>query len=94
MKDLTPKVMRCEWGGRPAILEATPQEMRCTYTAACPAIFTEDGAYLIIGKKVEAIPPELAGRIGPGEMLVAVPRRLIDEREQASNPVGENQQRR
>lgn len=82
MKDLTPKAMRCEWGGCPAIHEATPQEMRCAIGAACPAIFAENGAYLIIGKKVETIPPELAGRIGPDEMLVAVPRRLIDEREQ------------
>lgn len=86
-RDLTPKAMRCEWGGCPAIYEATPAEMRCTYMASCPAIFAEDGAYLIIGKKVETVTQELLGRIGPDEMLVAVPKRLIDEREQSAEAI-------
>lgn len=58
--------------------DITPQHMRCG-PFNCPAIFTEGAAYLIIGKKVENIPDELQSRIGPDELLIAVPKRLIDD---------------
>ena len=82
MRNITPQHLRCPAGYCIGIYEVTPAEMRCAIAASCPAIFTENGAYLIIGKKVETIPPELLGRIGPDELLIAVPKRLIDEREQ------------
>ena len=60
MRNITPHHLRCPAGYCIGIYEVTPAEMRCgTSWSGCPAIFTEGGAYLIIGKKVETIPPEL-----------------------------------
>jgi hypothetical protein len=81
MKDVTPQAMRCGSGGCPAIIEMTPADMRCVAMTSCPALFelgADDGAVAVIGK---IAPPEvatmLAGRVGPDETVVLVPRQLL-----------------
>jgi hypothetical protein len=81
MRDVTPKALRCTFGGCPAIIEVTPQDMRCGVMASCPAIYEqeqEDGHY-IIGKIVapERIPEEIRQRIGPDEQLIWTPKGLV-----------------
>jgi len=68
------------WGiGCPAIYERTPESQKCGI-GPCPGIHeTEQSTYLIIGKKVTEIPSELEGKIGPDELLIEVPKRLIDD---------------
>ena len=39
MKDVTPKAHRCSLGACPAILEVTPEAMRCAIQASCPSLF-------------------------------------------------------
>jgi hypothetical protein len=39
MRDVTPKALRCSFGGCPAIIEVTPQDMRCVAMASCPSVF-------------------------------------------------------
>jgi len=72
--------------------EVTPQDTRCI-AAACPAVYegirdvtpenyeAEREVYLIIGKRVEPKDAGLESKVGAGEMLIEIPRKLIDDRE-------------
>jgi hypothetical protein len=59
----------------------TPEHMQCL-VGACPAIYeTKQGNYLVVGKQVNPSDVGLAGKVGEGEVLVKVPRELIDAKQ-------------
>lgn len=58
--------------------DLTPRSLYCG-VGACPAVFqTPEGDYLLVGSLVssEAVP---SGRVGPGEVVVRVPRALLQD---------------
>ncbi len=60
--------------------ERTPKEMLCGI-GACPAIFeTSRGSYAIIGKTLNAKALGISKRVGKDEILIEVPRALIDKK--------------
>jgi len=83
LKEITPEEMTCLVGLCPAIYEVqelTPKEMQCGI-AACPAIFEQNkDNYLIIGRIIDAKQTGLEGKVGKGEVLIQVPKKLIDDR--------------
>ena len=81
LRELTPKHMKCAIGACPAIFEVTPKHMKCCISA-CPAIF-KDGKekYFVIGKKVNPKKLGIANKVGKDEVLIEVPKALIDEKE-------------
>jgi len=89
INEITPKEMYCAFGGCPSIYEGlkelTPKEM--CIVGSCPSIYDArmdgDKVYLIIGKKVkpsEVGLGELENKIGTEEVLIEVPRNLIDNK--------------
>jgi hypothetical protein len=60
--------------------EITPSAFVCKECKTCPAVFeTENDTYVIIGKKLSASAAEqLAGRVGAGELVIEVPKGMID----------------
>ena len=64
------------------IKEITPESMVCG-VGPCPAIYDnkEKGKYLIIGNIADAKKFGLEKKIGEGEILIEVDKKLIDERE-------------
>ena len=80
LREVTPKAYQCNWGTCPAIYEVTPKNMRCTITA-CPQMHKEGDSYLIVGEQVNPSDVGLEGKVGPGEVLIRVPKPLIDEKE-------------
>ncbi len=60
--------------------ELTPLSMGClVYT--CPAIFeTNNGSYALIGKKLDSGKLGISKRVGKDEVLIEVPKKLIDEK--------------
>ena len=82
----TPEEMRCLFGACPAIYELTPKENRCC-VGACPSIFRDkDNNYYIVGTQVDPKEHGLAEKVGDGEVLIKVPKELIDKMENA-NPL-------
>ena len=87
LRDVTPQEMRC-WPlpGCQAIYEVTPKDMKCV-VGPCPGIHKTEDSYLIIGEQVnpEEIVLEngksLAEKVGPGEVLIRVSKKLIDDKE-------------
>ena len=77
----TPREMQCVIGSCPEIYELTPTTSKCGF-GACPAVYgSKQGSYLIIGKKVgkrEVQELGLAKKVGEGEVLIEVPKKLID----------------
>lgn len=62
------------------IKEITPKEMQCGF-GACPAILSDkEENYFLIGKKVNPEDLDLTERIGKDEVLIQVPKKLIDDR--------------
>jgi len=60
--------------------ELTPVEMSCI-AAACPAIFeTNNGSYALIGKKLDSGKLGISKRVGKDEILIEVPKKLIDKK--------------
>lgn len=54
----------------------TPRTVQCGI-GACPAIFrTDQGTYVLVGKKVTN--PELATRVGKDEAAIEVPKFLLE----------------
>ncbi len=73
---------QCIIGGCPGIYEATPEALQCLI-GGCPSIYREgDEVYLIVGTKIDPKKVGLEGKVGEREALIAVPRKLIDERKQ------------
>jgi hypothetical protein len=81
----TPQDMSCFGGiGCPAIYELTPKQMKCGI-GACPSIYsTRESSYLIIGRQLTAEEIKEKGlekKVGVGEALIEVPKKLIDKRQ-------------
>lgn len=57
--------------------EVTPKALRCTYMAACPALYEQEDGVLVIGKVLETVPAELLDKVGPDETVVWVPKGLL-----------------
>lgn len=81
--ELTPRDMQCGFGACPAIYVTNrkPQNSECA-GAFCPTIQEgKDGSYLIIGRQLtsqEIDETGLAKKVGKGEVLIEVPKKLID----------------
>jgi len=81
-EELTPKVMQCAVGSCPAIYkELTPKSMSCI-VGSCPQIHERDDNYLIIGEQVNPSDVGLEEKVGQGEVLIKVPKKLIDEKQE------------
>ncbi len=80
LRELTPQYMRCLAAACPRIYELTPINMRCVWTA-CPQIHEGKNNYLIIGEQVNPSDVGLEGKVGKGEVLIKVPKALIDNKE-------------
>ncbi len=85
LKEITTKEMQCAFGACPAIYEVeeiTPESMRCSPLPVCPGIYagkgSEESSYFIIGTQINPEDAGLAKKIGEGEVLIKVPRKLID----------------
>ena len=81
IKEITPKEMKCINASCPAIYEITPKDMQCA-SLLCPAIYNnkEKGKYLIIGNIADAKKYGLEKKVGEGEVLIMVDKKLIDEK--------------
>jgi len=83
IRNVTPEAMLCLIAGCPEVYEAkssNPQRDNCVLSA-CPDIQERGDVYLIIGKKINPEEAGLEKKVGEGEVLIEVPRVLIDERE-------------
>lgn len=60
--------------------EVTPKEMMCHTSSCCPAVFeTDNGSYVVIGKKLDAnVTKQLEGRVAEDEFVVEIPKGMID----------------
>jgi hypothetical protein len=80
--DVTSQEQTCVLGtGCPAVFDLrrlTPEEQRCGI-GACPEVYEQNkDCYLIIGRVVDAKQFGLEKKVGEGEMLISVPKGLID----------------
>lgn len=58
--------------------EITPKKMRCGI-GVCPAIYeTNRDTYVLIGKQVDPRDADLEGKVGDDELLVEIPRALLE----------------
>ena len=61
--------------------ELTPKSMTCGW-GMCPAIFeTDNNSYLLVGKKVNAKKLGILNRVNKEEVLIEVPKNLIDKKQ-------------
>ena len=63
------------------VIEKTPDKLYCLI-GTCPSVFeTDEGTFLIIGKKlnIKNIPEEVKRKIGSDEMIIEIPKNLITE---------------
>lgn len=61
--------------------DLTPEPLQCGISNACPAIFkTNKGSYALIGKKLNAKALNINKRVGKDEVLIEVPKELIDKK--------------
>lgn len=89
LKEITPKEYMCgAMLGCPAIYKVkdiTPLEHSCGVTMACPSIQEDGDSYFIIGerinpKDVEVDGKSLEGKVGLNEVLIKIPKGLIDNK--------------
>lgn len=84
LKERTPEKMKCILGNCPSIyetvLDVTPKEFSCIL-GNCPQVHKFRDNYLIIGKRVDPKEVGLVGKVGEGEVLISVPKALIDNKE-------------
>lgn len=60
--------------------ELTPVEIICIM-GGCPAIFeTNNNSYAVIGKKLNADELGISNRVGNDEVLIEIPKELIDKK--------------
>lgn len=86
-REITPKELLCVIGGCPAMYESirtvTPTNFDCGI-GPCPGIYeaatSAENVYLIVGKQVDPKAAGLEQKVGAGEVLIEVPRALIDYR--------------
>jgi hypothetical protein len=62
------------------LTDVTPERLRCGI-GACPAVFRSDqGTFVVIGRKIEAsVFRSLSGRVGPDEAVIEIPEGLLIE---------------
>ncbi len=79
VKEVTPEELRCApFGVCPAVFEVTPEEVRCGI-GACPSVFDSGNQYMVVGVvPTGEIPLEVRSKIGKGEAVVLVPKKLLD----------------
>ena len=82
LRELTPESMLCGIGACPSIyevIERTPAHMQCGI-GACSAIYedSQNIRYLVIGKLENPEEFGLEEKVGDGEILISVPKELID----------------
>lgn len=80
--EVTPDEQRCFGGiGCPSVFQLrrlTPEEQSCG-VAACPEVYADNkDNYLIVGKVADAKQFGLESKVGKGEVLVSIPRAIID----------------
>ena len=89
LREVTPAEMKyCIGAFCPAIYEGVreliPKEMGCCVGAFCPSAYeaTREGnkVYLIVGRQISPSDVSLEKKVGEGEVLIEVPRALIDNR--------------
>ncbi|MEK6857298.1 MAG: hypothetical protein AABX39_01790 [Nanoarchaeota archaeon] len=63
------------------ITEMTPLEYRCFGGLGCPAAFedSEKEEYLIIGTEVDPKNFDLDKRVGKGEVLIKIPKKILED---------------
>ena len=82
LREVTPKHMMCGIGSCPSIYEeVTPKDMKCCIGGACPQIHKGDKSYLIVGEKINPSNVGLKNKVGEGEVLIRVPKALINKKE-------------
>ena len=63
------------------VKEVTPKEMSCI-CGGCPAIFeTNNNSYVVIGKKINSKSVGLSKRVSKDEILIEIPKKLIDKKQ-------------
>ena len=81
LREITPKEMLCGIGTCPAIYEVeriTSKEMQCAI-GACPEIYQDsEDNYFVIGTQINPEDAGLENKVGEGEVLIKVPKALID----------------
>ena len=77
LRELTPENMSCAVFNCPAIYEV---ETECVI-GGCPTIKEHGDSYLIAGQKVNPKDFGLEGKVGDNEVLIKVPKKLIDEKQ-------------
>ena len=85
--EVTPESMHCIVGACPSIYEGvretTPEKMNCVL-GACPstyeAIREGNEVYLIVGRQINPSGVGLEKKVGDGEVLIEVPKALIDNK--------------
>lgn len=85
INEITPKEYQCTAVTCPAIYEGvkelTPKEMACG-VGTCPSSYEAKRkgkeVYLIVGKSVNPADVGLESKVGEGEALIEVPKKLID----------------
>lgn len=77
--EITPKEMGCIAGACPSIYELTSEDMKCA-VGPCPGIYENKETYLIIGEQVDPKEVGLEKKVGEGEVLIKVPKKLIDKK--------------
>jgi len=60
--------------------EVTPKAMRCII-GSCPQIHQTEESYFVVGEKVDPAEVGLSGKVGESEVLIKVPKKLIDDKE-------------
>ena len=79
VRELTPEANMCLSPGCPGIYELTSESMKCGPIGGCPTIEEYKEKYLIVGKVEDFSKfPTLEGRVGEGEILISVPKGIID----------------
>lgn len=83
LRELTPKSIACGIGVCPAVYELKRQTLNeMCGIGTCPEIYAgQEGDYLVIGKKVNPADFGLEGKVGKDEVLISVPKKLIDEKQ-------------
>ena len=79
--ELTPQDMQCVGLGCPAIYISDSKPHESCGALGCPTIEPRGESYLIVGEVVKPEEFGLEKKVGPGEVLIRVPRKLIDEME-------------
>ncbi len=86
IRNVTPNEMICIGSFCPSVYEGlrevTTKKMNCLI-GGCPSMHEAqregDSVYLIVGRVVNPSEAGLEGKVGEGETLIEVPKRLIDE---------------